>query len=238
MWGSAAFLTFMSLDQVRYLPWISDEISPTIVLQVLHIPLCFYFDSALNFLSFVSEKPKREKRLSRFAWSRWGRSRRKRRRWAGALAHTFTLLQTNTSIRRPPSALPDWKEICVLFFCCASFPTDKEIVASVKWHGICGGTGTQSNILITARPVPTHVTLHTHSCCSIELPYRAIAHSLILKAKRTKAWGSSRTQACAQTHRLSKHTYSPENNYCMRTGGKQTHTHTLICRDTVTHAGK
>lgn len=28
------------------------------------------------------------------------------------------------------------------------------------------------------------------------------------------------------THNLSKHTYSPENNYCMRIGGKQTHTHT------------
>lgn len=53
------------------------------------------------------------------------------------------------------------------------------------WRG--GGAGTQSNILITARPVPTHVTLHTHSCCSVELLYSAIAHSLILKAGRTKA---------------------------------------------------
>lgn len=39
------------------------------------------------------------------------------------------------------------------------------------------------------------------------------------------------------THNLSKHTYSPENNYCMRIGGKQTHTHRLrhchACRKTI-----
>lgn len=58
------------------------------------------------------------------------------------------------------------------------------------------------------------------------------AHSLILKPNWTKDWGHS----CTQTHtdNLSKHTYSPENNYWRRIGANrrtQRQRHCHACRE-------
>lgn len=99
-----------------------------------------------------------------------------------------------------------------------SFRKTVDLLSSVTWD---------LNILITARPILTHVTLHTHNCCSIELLYSAIAHSLILKAKRTKGLRQfAHTGLCTNTQTKQTHIFTWKQLLYGDGGQTDTHTHT------------
>lgn len=101
--------------------------------------------------------------------------------------------------------------------------------ACVVWVNRHAAISEEWNILITARPIPANVTLHTHSYCSIEPLYVGIAHSLILKRRWTKDWGNSCAQACAQTHTQPKqtHTFTWKQLLYVKRGQTHRHTHRL-----------
>lgn len=204
--------------------------------QIQSHSLCILFCCCIHFITFFSlffrEKPKREKRPSKYARNRWKRSRRRRRRWESSHVLVILTLFKLLKLFFHLCQFRGWTVICYpnvqwnvschcavvfysvlaslhyndsirLWFCQSLAVGEACVVCMIRHSAILE----EWNILITARPIPVNVTLHTHSYCSTQLLYIGIAYNLILKPKWTKGWGNSCSQACSQTHRTQANTY-------------------------------
>lgn len=110
--------------------------------------------------------------------------------------------------------------------------------ACVVWAIRHTAASEESNILITARRVPADVTSHAHSYCSVWLLYIGAAHTETYWNPSEQKTEAIHVHRLVHKHNLSKHAYSPQNNYCMRGGGKHTHTHSVTPRQTRTLSRK